>query len=178
MMVLGVDPDTLNTAFATWDGSGPGKVWVAHVKRTKARTIAHTAVAVRQLQREIPSVDVVAIEGQQIDGRRTGKGDLFTLAHVTGICIAECSRRHQHAEILVPIPFEWKKSVAKHAMQARLYDSLGWGYEIRGKKTARSDNRWSVPVHAPSKFQHVTDTQWKHVGDALLLARWAHDQNS
>lgn len=72
----------------------------------------------------------------------------------------------------MPDPETWKGGIAKYAHQARLYKELGWGYEIvsKGKPSA-----YSRPTNPPQKFKHITKGQWKHVGDALLLAKWAHE---
>ena len=57
-------------------------------------------------------------------------------------------------------------------MQARLYYDLDWGYEIIGSGL----KRYARPNSPPIFFDNITPGQWKHVGDALLLARWAHKQ--
>ena len=52
------------------------------------------------------------------------------------------------------------------------YRELGWGYAIVGTGTSS----YARPLNPPAHFDHITAGQWKHVGDALLLAQWAHEQ--
>lgn len=91
---------------------------------------------------------------------------------MTGAAALRVRQIYRGATILVPTPKEWKGQIQKHAHQARLYNDLGWGYEIVGT----GDGRYARPRKAPSAFSHITKGQWKHVGDAMLLARWAQDQ--
>ena len=171
MIALGTDPDSKDCAFATWDEDGPLYAHVAHVVGKSSNYEILEALAEDTIQLGPP--EVVAIEGQQIDSRRARPKDLFKLAHVTGAAALRVRQLYPDARILIPTPYEWKKAVAKHAMQARLYDDLGWGYTIIG----RGKQRYARPVQPPTRFTHITPGQWKHVGDALLLARWAHQQN-
>lgn len=175
MLALGIDPDTNDTAFAWWDNDGPAGAAVAHVVRRKGDwrcNILRTAHAINIVESR-PDVWHAAVEGQQVDARKVPVRDLFKLAHVTGLAIGYVCERHPNARLFVPTPTEWKGGVAKHAMQARLYKDLGWGYTITGI----GYSRYARPINPPSTFRHITKGQWKHVGDALLLARWACNQN-
>lgn len=177
MHTIGIDPDVRNLSIARWGPHGPEAAIVVHVtgsgdepsQVSMARALEHFGAMLNTT-----FVSFVAIEGQQVDARRARSRDLFTLAHVTGAAIAWAARyMPSDARILVPTPHEWKASVAKHAMQARLYVELGWGYEIIG----RGASSYARPVNPPSSFSHITAGQWKHVGDALLLAKWAYRSN-
>jgi hypothetical protein len=169
MIALGIDPDTSDTAFAWWDEQGPMDIVVAHVVRRKGvkRSLMQTAHAIKNAS-STSGVSIAAVEGQQQDRRRTGKRDLFTLAQVAGLCIGFVADRYPNAQLLVPRPDEWKGQLPKRVHQARLYEELGWGYE-------QSDT-YAVPVRVPDRFASITRGQWKHAGDALLLARWAYEQ--
>ncbi len=178
MNTIGIDPDTKDTAIGYWNDSGPVGASVIHVVRRKTSEQSQVLMA-RQVAQAIRKgcewgrVEAVAIEGQQIDKRRARPADLFTLAHTTGMAAVLMVMHYPDALIVIPTPKVWKGRVAKHAHQARLYDDLGWGYKIIGT----GDNRYARPLLPPSKFEHITPGAWKHVGDALLLARWAHQQN-
>lgn len=170
-LALGIDPDTADTAFAWWDELGPLHVRVAHViRRPGGIDLMQTALAVTRIT-SIPGVTVAAIEGQQIDKRRARPQDLFKLAHTTGIAIAFVADRYLGARLVVPTPKEWKGSVAKHAMQGRLYLELGWGSTVIGSGTSK----YARPINVPPNFAHISPGQWKHVGDALLLAKYAYE---
>ncbi len=177
MIAIGIDPDCKDCAIAAWDGAGPFAAQVIHVVRRKTKVqsqvLMAAALAGKNPLPELFGLDVttIAIEGQQIDGRRARPADLFTLAHVTGAALAWCTEWWGMANILIPTPNQWKKSVAKHAMQARMYSRFGWGYTKHGS----GSDRYARPVNPPSNFDHITKGQWKHVGDALLLAQWAYD---
>lgn len=181
MRTLGIDPDVSDLAIGAWDDSGPLHAQVVHVIRRKTKRLSQVRMA-NALAGTNPdaylfglnNVQVIAIEGQQIDGRRARPRDLFTLAHVTGMATAWCTEWWGMADILIPTPTEWKGGVAKHAMQARLYKDLDWGYMIVGS----GNGRYARPQMIPARFKHITPGQWKHVGDALLLARWAHQQHT
>lgn len=182
MIALGIDPDVKDLAFGLWDENGPLDAAVVHVT---GRKVGNSAVRMAQqlftslihasywFRQSISRIEVVAIEGQQKDKRRARPKDLFTLAHVTGAALHWTVSHWPEASIYVPTPREWKGGVAKHAHQARLYHDLGWGYTIIGS----GDNRYARPSGlTPSKFKYITPGQWKHVGDALLLARWAYNK--
>lgn len=174
MLTLGIDPDTSNTSFAWWDHKGPVSAIVAHVVRGRKdkHVLMGTAAAISHARPLLSGVEVVAVESQQIDSRTITAKSLIHLAQVTGICIAFVAERYPNANLLVPTPSEWKKGVAKHAHQGRLYQELGWGYEIIGS----GKSRYARPLRAPQAFSHITRGQWRHVGDALLLAKWAQNQ--
>lgn len=171
MIALGIDPDSKDMSFATWGPQGPIDAQVAHVVGA-ASNYQMLAVLANTALLWCDDAKVVAIEGQQIDRRKARPRDLFKLAHMTGAVALRVRQSLPDAKIIVPTPKEWKGSVAKHAMQARLYAELGWGYTIVGTGTSR----YARPKNPSLHFNHITAGQWKHVGDALLLARWAHQQ--
>lgn len=185
---LGVDPDLHDLAFGFWSDAGPVSAVVLHEvedKRLSGRERVErmcascyfgveTLLAGAQLNGQITRV---AVEGQSL--KRSGAaqharpGDIVKLAQVAGNVLGQLMQLlGPSVDFDFPEPEEWKGSVAKHAMQARLYDDLGWGYAIAGT----GKGRYARPVRIPSSFRHITKGQWKHVGDALLLARWAHQQ--
>lgn len=120
------------------------------------------------------SIGTVAVEGQQIDARSKSKANIITLAQSAGVAIAWAAKWCPTSPILIPTPTEWKGGVAKHAMQARLYHELGWGYEIVGS----GKGSYARPLTPPPAFSHISPGAWKDAADALLLARWAYNQAS
>lgn len=172
---LGIDPDSKDLSIALWRDDGP--VWTRVIHVEGSATNYQMIAALRRatpIEFEGNYPTVAAIEGQQIDGRRARPRDLFKLAHMTGAALLWLNQQLPAMRLLVPSPTEWKGSVAKHAMQARLYTDLGWGYQLVGSGL----KRYARPLCIPNAFTHITPGQWKHVGDALLLARWAHQQQS
>lgn len=181
---LGVDPDLHDLAFGLWSDAGPVTAFVRHEQEDKRlsgrerveRMCAGCYFCLGDVLGD-HKITRVAVEGQSL--KRSGAaqharpGDIVKLAQVAGNVLGQLMQRlGTSVQFDFPEPEEWKGSVAKHAMQARLYDDLGWGYAIAGT----GKGRYARPVRIPSSFRHITKGQWKHVGDALLLARWAHHQ--
>ncbi len=177
-MFIGLDPDLHDLAIGYWD-NGPKSAHVVHVPRKKG-VIQHEAVlemiqAMRMeppfLNRD-PDVDGIAVEAQTLQrlGLRQHKRpqDIVILGNVAGAALGMLADAGYY-HLLFPTPEQWKGQIPKHVMQARLYDELGWGYEMVGES-------YAVPLKIPKAFQHLLKGQWKHVGDALLLARWASKQ--
>jgi hypothetical protein len=176
MITLGIDPDSKDLAIASWSPDGPLNAQVLHVVGSCTNYQMIDAIggwnAWEVLDGSMPVT--IALEGQQVDRRRTGKGDLFKLAHITGAMALRCRQELPRAKLLVPSPQEWKGKLAKHAHQGRLYQDLGWGYTIKGSIEKRT--AYALPIDVPDHLKHITNTQWKHVGDAFLLAKWAYER--
>ena len=177
MLSVGIDPDTCDTAFAWWDSNGPVDMVVAHViRKTGDKQIVCKTVraieAVEMVSTYCEDTSVIVVEGQQLDKRKASVQSIFSLARVAGVALSHAVRCLPDARLLVPTPRDWTRGVAKHANQARMYGELGWGYEIVGS----TKNGYARPLKVPAKFKHITKGQWKHVGDAMLLARWAQTQ--
>lgn len=177
MIHVGIDPDVCDMAVGFWADGLPVGAQVIHVIRRKGvvggASVMQMVDALRRTQpQEHGVVESVAIEGQQIDRREARPADLFTLAQATGAVAYWLRDYHPDALFRIAPPKEWKGQVAKHAHQARLYSDLGWGYTIIGS----GKGKYARPLRIPSNFHHITPGQWKHCGDALLLARWASEQ--
>lgn len=186
MKSIGIDPDLHDLSIGLWDSSGPVTASVVHLKQDASLTgperVMRMIHAMQPRLNELPiiwtqTVKSIVVEGQSL--RRQGgaqharPGDIVKLAQVAGAALGllmevfgdSCS------DYYLPEPEAWKGSVAKHAMQARLYADLGWRYEIIGT----GKGRYARPKNIPTNFRHISKGQWKHVGDALLLARWAYE---
>lgn len=179
---LGVDPDLHDLALGFWNDSGPVTAYVVHLPKDTSlsgrerveRMCGSAYYSLGHILAEHKPT-AVAVEGQSL--KRAGSdqharpGDIVKLAQVAGNVLGQLMVLLGHTVPFdLPEPEEWKGSVAKHAMQARMYSDLGWGYAIAGS----GKGRYARPLKIPSPFSHITKGQWKHVGDALLLARWAH----
>lgn len=177
MIFIGIDPDVCDMALGFWSKGEPVGAQVVHVVRRKGVT-GGAAVhrMIEALAASQPNahgvVESIAIEGQQIDRREAKPENLFTLAQAAGAVGMWIHDFYPDAQIRIPTPKVWKGQLAKHAHQARLYADLGWDYTIIGS----GKNRYARPLNPSSQFQHITPGQWKHVGDALLLGRWAEQQ--
>jgi hypothetical protein len=181
MLTIGIDPDLHDLAVGYWD-NGPRTAYVTHVAHRKGR-IGQTAVMdmILAMRLEVPfidrdhDVDAVAVEAQTLmrSGSKQHKRpqDIVILGNVAGAVLGMLAGAG-YPSILFPTPEQWKGQLPKHVMQARLYDELGWGYEM-----CASDS-YAVPLRIPNTFEHITKGQWKHVGDALLLARWAYEKRT
>jgi hypothetical protein len=187
MLCLGIDPDMHDTAIASWDDRGPVAAHVVSIPKKLTGTDALLAM-MHELSKPWPTLarfypfgyegpddqpSWCAVEGQEwVKARGVGGQSIVHLGNVAGLCVMRVARGYLHGcGLYWPKPAEWKGSVPKHAMQARLYTELGWGYQIVGK----GSSSYAVPLLAVQGFNGFT-SEWKHVGDALLLARWCWEQ--
>lgn len=178
-MYVGLDPDLHDLAIGYWHNGQPSHAEVIHVKRVKGRTgqiaVQDMVKAMWPLPTLMPQgLKGVAIEAQTL--RRLGPKqhkrpeDIVILGNVAGAALGMLSLTVPIHLIDFTTPEEWKGSIPKNVMQARLYTDLGWGYEMVGDAYAR-------PLRPTTSFGNISAGQWKHVGDALLLARWASQQS-
>lgn len=178
MLCLGVDPDLHDLAIAAWDDGGPVAAQVVSAPRQKGVTggdavmLMFLALTSKWCLGIVHSPDAYAVEAQEM---RRGAGawhkrpeDVVHLANVAGMAVMRLAATYPGCPCYFPKPAEWKGSVPKRVMQARLYEELGWGYEVRGKGAGA----YAVPLRAPVGFAEIGTMPWKHVGDALLLAHW------
>lgn len=172
MLFVGIDPDLHCTAIGYWGNGKPTGAEVIETKRAKG-VIEQAAVLemVRALAENLGTYHnaVYAVEAQtlHVTGLKQHKRpqDIVTLGNVAG-AILGIIHASPIAGVMFPTAKEWKGQIPKAVMQARFYTDLKWGYEMVGKGYAR-------PVRPPSEFSNIGKTDWKHVGDALMLAKWA-----
>lgn len=186
MIYVGIDPDLHDTAVA-WCNANGDPVGAYVVRVPKGTGIVQHEAAVLMLRRfgedwrdKMPLVTnkiaKFAVEGQSLmrSGHRQHKRpqDIVILGNVAGGIIGVIQAAKHTVGLEFPPPEVWKGGVAKSAMQARLYNHLGWGYKLM---SGNGCGQWgyAIPINkTPPGFDHIRKTQWKHVGDALLLARW------
>lgn len=194
MLCLGCDPDLHDLAIASWDDQGPVAGHVVHVPRVKGRVENEAVLAMMtELTKPWPEFgrpqpdacegarcempEWCAVEAQELargpGAQHRRPQDIVTLGQVAGMAVMRVARGYLHGcGLYFPKPSEWKGSVPKHVMQARLYTELGWGYTFAAK------NAYALPGPLSRAAFSFTGTagQWKHLGDALLLARWCWEQ--
>lgn len=180
MLCLGVDPDLHDLAVAAWDDSGPVAAHVVQARRERGvvggEAVMRMFMALTRPFGSLGIPDAYAVEAQEL--RRGGAArharpeDIVHLANVAGMAVMRLAATYPGTPCYFPKPAEWKGSVPKAAMQARLYEELGWGYDLKGTGTAC----YAIPNQTPAEFARF-GAAWKHVGDALLLARWCWEQH-
>jgi len=180
MLCLGVDPDLHDLSIGAWGDQGPITAFVVHVPTEKGRVENEAALAMmRALTAAWPGLaepKASAVEAQEL--RRAGvrrharPQDIVTLAQVAGMAVMRLAATFPRSPIYFPKPSQWKGEIPKAVMQARLYSELGWGY------VTPPSADYSRPERPPASFSPVSKGQWKHVGDALLLARWCWEQEA
>jgi hypothetical protein len=180
---VGIDPDLHCTAIATWDHlhNQPEHAWVVKTPKSKGTQQQSVQLHIADLFQGIPlfprcnDIHFFAVEAQTL--QRTGGNihtrpqDIVVLGNVAGAILGILRGRGYH-HVEFPAPELWKGGVAKSAMQARLYQQLGMGYVLHGKGSAA----YAVPERIPHHLSNIKGQEWKHVGDAILLARWAYWQ--
>ncbi len=178
MIALGVDPDLHDLAIAAWGDDGPRWATVLHHKQDKSltgnqRVLRMIDSVLWGMEIDVRGVGAFAVEGQELTYHHKRPGDIVKLAQVAGAVFAALSVDCTSVYAYLPTPKEWKGSVAKHAHQARLYRALGWGFEI----AASGKNRYARPLRIPPAFGNISKGAWRHVGDAILLAKWAYERS-
>lgn len=185
MIYVGIDPDLHDTSVGFWQDGQP--IWsdVIHVPKRKG-VIRQEAVLemTAAICKELPGIldgniiGGIAVEAQTL--RRIGMKqhkrpeDIVILGNVAGAILGFCMAHGTMGTraVFFPTPEEWKGQIPKEVMQARLYSDLGWGYEMA------ASNSYARPLKIPALgFPGHGSGKWKHVGDALLLARWAANQH-
>ena len=120
MSVLSIDPGLWKTGCALWSGDGQRlRAWTQRQGKSQKKGPALWRRMALSICEETPSV--LAIEIMQVDKRSKGKErDLFSLSGVIGAVVM----RFPDAKIVAYTPAQWKGSVPKHVMQARLEKRL------------------------------------------------------
>lgn len=177
MLCLGIDPDLHDLSIAAWDDSGPVAAHVVSVPKTKGVTgtnaVMEMFLALTKIWNFNPGKpDAYAVEAQELNRVHRRPIDIVHLAQVAGMVGMRLAATYPGCPFYFPEPAVWKGSVPKAAMQARLYTELGWGYDLHGK----GPGAYATPHQTPIVLER--SMQWKHVGDALLLARWCWEQAS
>lgn len=187
---IGMDPDMHDTAVAIVDGDGvPAALFMIQTKYVKGRVdyiavldmIDAVTSALSSSQLPGPTmVKGVAVEGQEVTYTvKSGKNpkDILNLAPISGALLAmSLIRWGEGARIEFMAPKDWKGQVPKQAHQARLYAALGWEYA----KSGNPETGYCYPLQPPGSIlgiEKLGDGKeiWKHLGDAIALARWVRD---
>lgn len=187
MIYLGVDPDLHNTGLALADHERVYAVRIVTVpgklkgERAVVEMCKQVRFAIPQLlsehyqERNGAEVAGGVVEGQQ---RYVGKGGtpdvLINLACVAGAAIAQLADHVGPEATHRPLPRQWKGDVPKAIHQARLCSRLGWSYEKRADYVVPHVLHAKAPV--PFGVELLKDAAWKHVMDAIGLARWGSCQ--
>lgn len=173
MNYIGIDPDLHNLGLAIVDDEGE----VSHVEVIRVPGSYKGESAVQKMIQELasrfpvlgqsfPDRDYVhaIIEGQQIySGSGLARPDsMLLLAQVAGAAAAALSPFC--AQIELPRPRKWKGSIPKPIHQARVLGRLGWTY--------KKGQGYTIPTNPPAHLTKLKPEEWKHVVDAIGLARW------
>lgn len=171
-LVTGFDPDTHTAPWATV--TLDGKIMAVGLFESKRQKGVDSAALMAGViaRSYMASTNHLVIEGQDayFSGTTTKKAraeDLISLSFVGGAFAS----RFPGAQILRPLPSQWKGQVPKAVHQGRILTSLGLKYETVG---AEGDG-YCVPLDPESKIpggSKLPRSSWKHVVDAIGLALW------
>ena len=173
-MFLGIDPDLHHTGIAVCDAQGtvmgveccmiPGKLKGEDAVIAMTRAISGSiANMVDCLEAE--AFESVAVEGQHISFRTPNPTDILHLAHITGAAIGVVNEMIA-ARLYIPAPKDWKGQVPKIVHQRKLLEELGWPHQSYGDQKSG----YTIPTNPPVG-KMLKQTHWKHVVDAIGLAR-------
>lgn len=186
MYFIGADPDLHNVALAVVDDAGvPCSVGVVEADGSTGRgAVVQMVLALHTFWCGLRVIDLFplediagfVVEGQELyagagKGRTQNPRDIVFLSAVAGAILNRFHRAWPKATMYFPSPQEWKGSVPKDIHQARTCAALGWTY----KKAAG----YCVPEAPPTLIgaAALKKSDWKHVLDAIALARWARDEH-
>jgi hypothetical protein len=180
-MFLGIDPDTHYTGLAVVNPDGnvvgvecctiPQKVKgsdaVVAMIRALSGSIANIVSCVGAT-----TIKGAAIEGQNVTFRTPDPSSIIRIAQVSGAA-AGIVNELLFAKILIPEPRKWKGQVPKIIHQRRILEALGWAHESHGDQK----RGYTIPTDPPVG-KMLKQVHWKHVVDAIGLARWASQVQS
>lgn len=171
-VVIGIDPDSKTTAWAAVRGSEVRAVGVFNTKKSSSSmaTARLLQPGIEQMMR-VWQPDLVVVEGQQFHYGGTARpSDIILLAQIAG-AIAGMVLAARPVKVTMPTPSDWKGQTKKHINQARTFahygilSAVGAGYSYpTGCKT----------ISRVAGAGALNKSDWKHVGDALGLARFGY----
>jgi Holliday junction resolvasome RuvABC endonuclease subunit len=160
---LGIDPDTHHCGCAIVDSHrNLHAAWVIEIpaKLTHMEAVIDMILASREgispTDKYSAEIIRIAVEGQKLYLGHAYKGaDLLKLAQVAGGLIAVCQQALPSAEILLPLPQQWKGTVPKAIHQTRLWQSV------------------ANQIEAEAILNSLKEQHLSHVLDAIGLALWS-----
>jgi len=189
---IGADPDMHTTALAVVDAAG--SVLAVFVIKSPDQTDRAACMAMVSEIRDFFVSDQLprgcfafAVESQEI--AYTAKGgknprSLLLLANISGALLASAhflwgsndgstgDKTGDGTLLMLPAPQAWKGSIPKQAHQLHVLRELGWEPE----KVGPLKTGYCRPKVIPATVLNadvINPSDWKHVIDAIGLARWA-----
>jgi len=169
-LFVGCDPDSKYQAYATVNSDlSEVNAWTIRSKTSDelAQCLAHLAENRAELNEDFLSV----VEGQKVyaGDKKSNPASLIKLARSSGIACSYLASSSHCKGIRIALPQEWKGSKQKHAHQAYILKQLGEEPVLKGSGASR----YCVPK---KDFLGLTQTEYKHVIDAIGMAMWLRDQ--
>lgn len=193
--VLAIDPDSKNVGLCGWALNEGQPDWVATTHVPKELTGAQAGFEVHtQCQEALKNSRrcptnylqgwhrvLVVVEGMRIwrgagDASTKNPQSLVDLSFCGGMAAAAAKEsweldEHYKAPGLVVEAHQWKGSLAKPIVHSRLLKLLDWPKE--------SLKTYCRPAHTELGLTYasrVNPGDWKHIMDAVGIAKWARDQ--
>lgn len=195
---LGCDPDMHRTAFAVVDDKGQCcGVWVVKVKEhTERDAVVHMihAICVFFTLGQLPEecVKCVVESQEMVYTAKSGRNprSLLFLANISGAVVSLFRMVYPNAELHLTAPQKWKGNVPKLTHQGRIMLAQGWEFSKRTSKGEKGADRdgYCVPtkIEPPilqsafedgDQAQEIGTADWKHINDAIGIARWLRDED-
>lgn len=179
---IGFDPDLHNAPMAAWDDQC--KAWYFAIAKVRRELTGEQAVCA--MCSEVRLIDIVdfrqggacvSIESQEValrgSRRSVRPADLIKIATVSGAFAAHAFHSLKTPHMRIPTPTEWTGGVPKAVGQARLMTQERVAYTKAGGQAP-----YCVPTQIPDNWHlgNVAKSDWKHIIDAMRLARWGQEQ--
>lgn len=172
--VLGVDPDTETTAVAIASDLEILFVGVLRPgKRSVLDQIRTAAVFFESLFSKLKMGDLISlivVEGQEhYSESRVDPNDLIKVAQVTGGICGIVRSMFPTIPQVIPLPKAWKGGTPKQISQARAFSHYGIQYSTAAGYCYPSGCAVAAKIQGAGA---LNKGDWKHVADAVALARW------
>ena len=172
--VMGIDPDSKTTAWAIVEGSTAKAVGVYHIKAENVCEALKRLYPALEHSLELHKPELVVVEGQR-DYKKVPIQDIIKIAQIAGGIAGQIVGILPSCKIQIVDPEIWKGQTPKPINQTRTYAYFGMLSSMASTYAYPTGCRVYASIQGAAK---LNKGDWKHVGDALGLARYGSERLS